>query len=203
MNENIDTVSAGMDERVAVHVNQTRKELEKNTQEVNQRSKTLIGEINDHKIQVDTAVEGIRQELGQTKEGLNRSVESIENEVRTVSAALQAEKQSTLSEFQKVNLPVSRIEAKITSGLATQTQSAVCTNPHHTSLVRAEGISQGKSNTTVSQQSHSKNSSNTIVSGVNTCNASGCNVSVNNVPDISCNGNVKCYLWQFLMAVLT
>jgi hypothetical protein len=29
------------------------------------------------------------------------------------------------------------------------------------------------------------------VSGVNTCNASACNVSVNNVPDNSCNGNVN------------
>jgi len=180
-----------MDERIAVHVNQTRKELERNTQEVNQRSKTLSGEINDHKIQVDTTVECIRQELGQTKEGLNRSAESIENEVRTVSAALQAEKQSTLSEFQKVNLAVSRIEAKIASGLATQIQSAVCTIPHHTSLIRAEGIGQGNSNTTVSPQSHSENSSNTSVSGVNTCNASACNVSVNNVHDNSCNENVN------------
>jgi len=53
-----------MDERVAVHVSKTRKELERNTQEVNQTSKTLIGEINDHKIQADTVVESIRQELG-------------------------------------------------------------------------------------------------------------------------------------------
>ena len=109
----------------------------------------------------------------------------------------------TLPEFGKLSLAVSRIEAKVPVRLATQTYSALCTTPHHTSLVRAEGIVQGKSNTTVSTQSHSKNSGNTIVSGVNTCNASGCNVSVNNIPDISCNGNVKRYLWQFLMAVLT
>jgi len=142
-------------------------------------------------MQVDTAVECIRQELGQTKEGLNKSVESIANEVRTVSATLQAEKQSTLSEFQKVNLAVSRIGAKITGGLATQTQFEVCTTSHHTSLVRAEDTGQGNSNTTVSPHSHSENSNNTSVSGVNTCNASACNVSVNNVPDISCNDNVN------------
>jgi len=65
-----------------------------------------------------------------------------------VSAALQAEKQSTLSEFRKVNLVVSRMEAKITGGLATQTQSVVCTTPHYTSLVRVEDIGQGNSNTT-------------------------------------------------------
>jgi hypothetical protein len=56
INENIDTVSASMDERIDVRVNQTRKELDRNTQEVNQRSKTPIREINDHKMQVDMAV---------------------------------------------------------------------------------------------------------------------------------------------------
>jgi DNA-binding response OmpR family regulator len=45
INENVDTVSAGMDERIAVHISKTRKELERNTQEVNQRSKALIKEI--------------------------------------------------------------------------------------------------------------------------------------------------------------
>jgi hypothetical protein len=54
---------------------------------------------------------------------------------------MQAEKQSNLSEFQKVNLAVSRNEAKITGGLATQTHSAVCTTPNHTSLVGAENMS--------------------------------------------------------------
>jgi len=104
---------------------------------------------------------------------------------------LQVEKQSNLSEFQKVNLAVSRIEANISGGLATQTQSAVCTTPQRTSLVRAEGIGQGNSNTTVLPHSLSGNSSNKSVSGVNTCNASACNVSANNVPDISCNDNVN------------
>jgi adenosyl cobinamide kinase/adenosyl cobinamide phosphate guanylyltransferase len=99
INENIDNVSGGMDERIAVHVSETRKELQRNTREVNQRSKSLIGEINDHKIKVDTVVESIRQELGQINEGLHKTVESIEKEVRTFSAALQAEKQSTLSEL--------------------------------------------------------------------------------------------------------
>jgi hypothetical protein len=58
---------------------------------------------------------------------LNKSVESIADEVRTVSAAMQAEKQNTLSEFQKVNLAVSHIEAKIT--WASYTNSISCL--HH------------------------------------------------------------------------
>jgi len=50
---------------------------------------------------------------------LSNSTESTADEIRTVSAALQAEKQSTLSELQKVNLVVSRIDGRITVGLAT------------------------------------------------------------------------------------
>ena len=123
--ENISTVSAGIEERIAVHVCKTRKELERNTHEVDQRSKSLIREINEQKVRVDTAVEGIRQELGQTKEGLNKGIESLTNEVRTVTDTLQTERQRNLSEIQKVNLAVSRLEAKITGGLAAQNQSAV------------------------------------------------------------------------------
>ena len=111
---------------------------------------------------------------------------------------MQAEKQSTLSKFQKVNLNISHVESKVTGRLATQTgrlatqtQSAVCATPHHTLLFRAEDIGQGNSNATVSPHSHSENSSNTSVSAVNTCNISACNVSVNNVPDIFCNENVN------------
>ena len=116
ISKNIDDVCTGMDERVAAHVTNTRKELDRNTREVNDRSKALTKEINEHKIQADITIEGIRQELGETKEGLDRSVEGIENEIRAMSAALQSEKQNTFSEFQKVNLAVSRIEAKITAG---------------------------------------------------------------------------------------
>jgi hypothetical protein len=121
-----------------VHVINTKKELDTNTPEMNQRFRTLIREINDHQIQVYRVLEDNRQELGQTKEGLNSSVESVANDVTTVSAALQAEKQSTLSEFKKINVAVSCTEVKITVGLATQTQSAVCITPHHASLVRTE-----------------------------------------------------------------
>jgi len=102
-------VSAG----IAVHVCKIRKELERNTHEVEQRSKSLIREINEQ----NTAVEGIRQELGQTKEGLNKGIESLANEVRTVTDTLETERQRNLSEIQKVNLAVSRLEAKITGGL--------------------------------------------------------------------------------------
>ena len=101
-------------------------------------------------------------------------------------------KKNTLSEFQKVNLAVSHIEAKITAGPATQIQSAVCTTPYHTLPVRAEDIGQGNNNTTASPHSHSDNTSCAAsMSGLSTCNVSACNGSVNNIPDRSCNYNVN------------
>ena len=56
-----------MDERIAVHVSKTRKELHRNTQDVNRRCNTQTRELSDHKLQVDTAVKGIKQELEETK----------------------------------------------------------------------------------------------------------------------------------------
>jgi heterodisulfide reductase subunit C len=84
INQNIDTVSAVMDYRIAVHVSRTGKDLDRNTQEVNQRSKALIKEVNRHEVQVETAVEGTREVLRETKGGLDKSVESTSKEVRTL-----------------------------------------------------------------------------------------------------------------------
>jgi hypothetical protein len=85
-------VCTGKVEGVAALVINTRKELDRNRQEVNGRSRALIKARSEHKIQADTAIDAIRQGLGQTKEGLDRSVEGITNETRAVSAALQFEK---------------------------------------------------------------------------------------------------------------
>jgi len=76
INENIDTVTAVMNDRKAVYVSKTGKDLERNTQEVNERPKALIKEVNHHEVEVETAVEYTREELGETKGGLDKSVES-------------------------------------------------------------------------------------------------------------------------------
>lgn len=56
-----------MGDRTAVHVSKTGKDLERNTQEVNQRLTALIQEINCHEVEFDTAVEVTIEELGETK----------------------------------------------------------------------------------------------------------------------------------------
>jgi hypothetical protein len=125
INDNIDAVSANMEEKLAVHFINIKKEFTENEREIDQKNRALVEGINDHKMHTDASVEGIRQELVQTKEGVNSRVEGIASEVKTVSTAITADKQSILSEFQKVKIAISRIEAKITG----------CTTPLHSSIV--------------------------------------------------------------------
>jgi hypothetical protein len=74
-------LSANIDERLSVHVSNTRKELATSEHEINQRSRAVVKEINDHKLHTDAAVEGIGQRLAQTKEEVNSRVEGLASEV--------------------------------------------------------------------------------------------------------------------------
>src|SRR5215468_2370597 len=146
ISENIETVSVNIEDRVNAHVSSTRKELATSEREINQRSRALVKEINDHKLHVDAAVECVVQNVEQTKEEVNSRVEGLASEVKTVSAAFLADKEKTLSEFHKVNLAISQIRAKI-AGSAT---------PQHSSLVRAEDVRQNNCETIGLTQSPSE-----------------------------------------------
>jgi hypothetical protein len=179
--ENIGSMSVNIDERLAVHVSNTRKELATSERKINQRSRILVKEINDHKLHIDAAVEGMGHRLAQTKEEVNSRVEGLASEVKAVSTAILADKQNSLSEFQKVNLVISQIEAKIASSAT----------PHYSSLVRDEGGSQSNSKTTGLLPSQSEHANSMGVNGVSTCSASACAASVINVPESACTENVS------------
>jgi hypothetical protein len=181
INDNINTVSVNIGESLNVHVSNTMKELADSEREINQRSRALVKEINDHKLQVDGTVESIEQRLAQTKEEVNSRVESLASEVKAISTAFLADKQNTISEFHKVNLAVSQIEAKI----------AASATPHHSSPVRAEDVGQSNSKTTGLQTSQSEHANSISVNGLSTCSASACAASVINVTDSACNENVS------------
>jgi hypothetical protein len=180
ISENIGSMSVNIDERLAVHVSNTTKKLATSEREINQRSKALVKEINDHKLHIDAAVKGMGQGLAQTKEEVNSRVEGLASEVKAVSTAIMADKQNTLSEFQKVYLVISQIEAKVASSAT----------PHHSSLVRDEGGSQNNSKTTGLLPSQSEHANSIGVNGVSTCSASACAANVINVPESACTENV-------------
>jgi hypothetical protein len=181
VSDNVNTVSAKIDERLKEHVINTRKEIAENEREINQRSSALVKEINDHKLHIDAAVEGKGQGLAQTKEEVNSTVEGLASEVKTVSTAFLADKQNTFSEFQKVNLAISRIEAKI----------ACSATPHHSSLVRTEDVGQSSSKTTSPLLKQSEHVKGTGGNGLSMCNAPARAASVINIPDLACTENVS------------
>jgi hypothetical protein len=181
ISNNINTESVNIDERLNVHISNTRKELATSEREINQRSRALIKEINDHKLHVGAAVEGIGPGLAQTKEEVKRRVEGLASGVKAGSTAFLADKQNTVPVFRKVNLAISQIEAKIAGSAA----------PHHSSLVREEDVGQSNSKMTGLQSSQSQNSNSIGVSGLSTCSASECAASVINVPDSACTKNIS------------
>jgi hypothetical protein len=181
VSDNVEAVYTKIDERLNVHVVNTRKEIAENEREINQRSSALVKEINDHKLYIDTAVESVGQGLAQTKEEVSSRVEGLASEIKTVSTAILTDKQNTLSEFQKVNLAISQIEAKI-AGSAT---------PHHSSFVRTEDVGQSSSKITGPTLNQSEHVSGMGVNGLGACSASACAASVVNVPDLACTENVS------------
>jgi transcription elongation factor Elf1 len=82
ISDNIDTMSTNIDERLTVHVSNTRKELATSEHKINRRSRALVKEINYHKLHIDAAVEVIGQRLTQTKEEVNSRVECLVSEVK-------------------------------------------------------------------------------------------------------------------------
>jgi hypothetical protein len=105
----------------------------------------------------------------------------LASEVKAVSTAFLADKLTTVSEFQKVNLAISQIEVKI-PGSAT---------PHHFSLVIAEDEGQNNSTATGLPRSQSEHANSIGVNGLSTCSASACSARVINVPDSACTENVS------------
>jgi uncharacterized protein YoxC len=87
-------VSADIGERLKVYVSNTKKELETSENEVNQRSRTLVKEMNEHKINIETAVKDIGQKVAQTKEDVKSGVESIASDVKEISTAILADNQN-------------------------------------------------------------------------------------------------------------
>jgi hypothetical protein len=124
--DNINAVSADIDERLKVYVRNTKKEVETCEHEVNHRSRTLVKEMNEHKINIEAAVKDIQQKVAQTKDDVKSRVESIASDVKEISTAILADKQNNATEFQKLKSAINQIQAKVSSS----------TTPHHSSLIR-------------------------------------------------------------------
>jgi HAMP domain-containing protein len=86
--------------------------LETSENEVKQRSRTLVKEMNEHTINIEAAVKDIEQNVAQTKENVESMVESIASDVKEISAAILVDKQNKATEIQKLNSAINRIRQR-------------------------------------------------------------------------------------------
>ena len=126
-----------MSARVNAHVVQTRKELDKQGQEIITISKVVLTSVREHKAETESTVANLRQEMNQSREHVNSSLNSISGEVRSRfqewESQFQSAKQANELEIVKINKAISSLETKITARVvnnnmtATQQTSAVKT----------------------------------------------------------------------------
>jgi hypothetical protein len=181
-----------MSERVNAHIVQTRKELDKQGQEVITSSKTMLASISEYKAEAESTVANLRQEINKNRGYVDSMVNSISVEVRSsiqdCSSQIQSVKQANDSEILRMNDVITSLEAKIASGAASNNMTAV----QQTATARTTIVGQAE-RISGTAASDARGQIVTGMDGVNTCDGSTCGDNVN-VPDPSvnsCNNSVN------------
>ena len=173
----VENLGDRMSERVNAHIVQTRKELDKQGQEVFTSSKTVLASISDHKAETESTVANLRQEINQNRRYVDSMINKISVEVRSsiqdCNSQIQSVKQANDSEVLRINNAISSLEAKITAGMADNNTTAV----QETAVARTTTVGQKESITgTVGSDTSGQSVNGT--NGVNSCNVSTCGDSV-------------------------
>ena len=95
----VENISEGTKARVNAHIVQTRKELDKQGQEIINSSKFVLASISEHKTETEASVANLRQEINQRREHVHSLLNTISGEVN--SRFLERETQ-----FQSVKQPI-------------------------------------------------------------------------------------------------
>jgi vacuolar-type H+-ATPase subunit H len=66
LTKSVENLSERMSKRVNEHITQTRKELEKQGQEIMTSSKTMLETISGHKAETDEGIANLRHEINQS-----------------------------------------------------------------------------------------------------------------------------------------
>ena len=187
--KSVENVSEGVSARINAHVVQTRKELDKQGQEIITSSKVVLTSVREHKAETESPVANLRQEMNQSREHVDSSLNSISGEVRSRfqewESQFQSVKRANDLEIVRINKAISSSEAKITAGVANNNRTAI----QQTSVIRTTAVGQTESPVGTT-------GSDTSVNGVNVMNASNmstCSDSTN-VPNQSvnsCNNDVN------------
>ena len=120
LTKSIGDLSDKMSTRVNAHVVQTRKELDKQGQEIKTSSKVVLANIREHKAETESTVANLRQEINQSREQVDGLLNSMSGEVRTsiqeCESQIQSVKHTNESEIMRINKAISSLQAKITAG---------------------------------------------------------------------------------------
>ena len=81
LTKSVENVSKGMNARVNAHIVQTRKELDKQGQEIINSSKVVLASISEHKTETEATVANLRQEINQRREHVDSLLNTISGEV--------------------------------------------------------------------------------------------------------------------------
>jgi hypothetical protein len=175
LTKSIGDLSEEMSTRVNAHIVQTRKELDKQGQEITTSSKVVLANIRKHKTETESTVANLRQAINQSREQVDGLLNSMSSEVRT---DIQSVKHVNESEIMRINNAVSSLEAKITAGVAYKSRSAFL----QTAVVRTTTVGQTESTMGTVGSESSVNG----VNGAKVCNMSICSDGAN-VPNTSIN----------------
>jgi len=99
LTKSVENISEGINARVNAHIVQTRKELDKQGQEIINSCKVVLASISEHKTETEATVANLRQEINQRREHVHSLLNTISGEVN--SRFLERETQ-----FQSVKQPI-------------------------------------------------------------------------------------------------
>jgi len=122
LTKSVENISEGTNARVNAHIVQTRKELDKQGQEIINSSKFVLASISEHKTETEATVATLRQEINQRWEHVDNFLNTISGEVNSWfqerENQFQCVKQAIDLEIVKIEKAISNLEERITAGVA-------------------------------------------------------------------------------------
>jgi hypothetical protein len=192
LNKSVENLGERLSNKMNAHITQTRKEFDKQGQEIVTSSKTMSANISEYKAQIDANIANLRLETEQSRDQVESKLSTISNEVRSSvqlwESRVESEKQATNSEIMRLNKAISTLEAKITSGVADSNMSII----QQATRARATAVGQMDS-TEGTVRSDARGLSVNVASEANTCSMSTGSGSANmrNTSVHLCSENVN------------
>jgi hypothetical protein len=160
LNSTIKSMRECMNEMINAHVVQTRKETDRQVQEITPASSSLLASIKEHNEQMGVTIDNFSQELSNSKEYADTKFSTVSRDI-----------QHSAAEISRLSATLGYLQAKVMSGSTNHTSAVPARDD-----VRSEAVQQ------VYNIINTAGSNNALPSvlGVSGCSTSVCN-DVNNV----------------------